>query len=58
MVIDGRDRYHAAPRTETPIEIAIPMAEKVYGEIRSSAWPHELDDVTIVLSMLNPQYFL
>ena len=34
--------YQAAPRTETPIEMAIPIAEKVYGEILTNAAPHEL----------------
>ena len=34
--------YQAAPRTETPIEMAIPIAENVYGEILTNAAPHEL----------------
>jgi len=41
----GRRRfgfYQAAPRTETPIEMAIPIAENVYGEILTNAAPHEL----------------
>lgn len=34
----------AAPRTETPMDIAIPIDAKVYGEICVKARDHELED--------------
>lgn len=41
--------YQAAPSTETPMEIAIPMAENVYGEICTIACFHELDATAITV---------
>ena len=45
--------YQAAPRTETPIETAMPMAEKVYGEIATSALPQELECAPIAADIMN-----
>ena len=34
------ERDQAAPRTETPMAMAIPMAEKVQGDTFTRAWAH------------------
>lgn len=50
MCLGERERtgvYQAAPRTETPMATAMPMAEKVYGDILTSARDHELDSPNI-----------
>ncbi|KAL6006573.1 hypothetical protein ACLOJK_032066 [Asimina triloba] len=44
----GFSRYQAAPKTETPIATAIPIAEKVYGEICTRARDQELDPAIAV----------
>ena len=44
---EGKRKYQAAPKTETPMPMAIPMTEKVEGEIWTNARDHELDAPTI-----------